>query len=91
MKKNLLLSVSMLALAAFVAGCATTTQETASAKEKDGARLWSQNCARCHNSRSPDSYSDAQWEVAMLHMRVRANLTADEHKAISEFLRSANQ
>ena len=55
-----------------------------------GAQLWAQNCAHCHNVRSPDSYSDAQWDVAMLHMRVRANLTAEEHKKILAFLKSAH-
>jgi hypothetical protein len=38
--------------------------------------------------RSPSSYNDAQWEVAMMHMRVRANLTPEEHKKILEFLKS---
>ncbi len=40
--------------------------------------------------RFPPSYSDAQWEVAVHHMRVRANLTAVEHKRIVEFLKEAN-
>ena len=55
-----------------------------------GAQLWAQNCGHCHNIRSPNSYSDAQWEVAVLHMRVRANLTAEEHKQILAFLKSAH-
>lgn len=57
---------------------------------KSGTQLWSENCTRCHNDRSPASYSDAQWEVAMQHMRIRANLTAEEHRKILEFLQSAN-
>jgi len=60
-------------------------------KGPTGVQLWSQNCGHCHNVRSPDSYSATQWEVAMLHMRIRANLTAQEHQAILEFLRSANR
>lgn len=55
-----------------------------------GAQLWAQNCGHCHNIRSPNSYSEAQWDVAMLHMRVRANLTAEEHKQILAFLKSAH-
>ena len=55
-----------------------------------GAQLWAQNCGHCHNIRSPGSYSDSQWEVVALHMRVRANLTADEHKQILAFLKSAH-
>lgn len=57
---------------------------------KSGAQLWAEQCQRCHNVRSPSSYSPAQWEVAMLHMRVRANLTPAQHRTILEFLKSAN-
>src|ERR1043166_6255964 len=55
-----------------------------------GTQLWAQNCGHCHNLRSPSSYSEAQWEVVALHMRVRANLTADEHRKILAFLKSAH-
>jgi cytochrome c5 len=74
----------------------TTTATTAAATEpaqkqiKGGSQLWSENCARCHNMRSPSSYSDAEWETVMFHMRVRARLTPAEDKAITEFLKSAN-
>jgi hypothetical protein len=78
------------------AGTASTTTTTTSATQpsgavaKDGSQLWSENCARCHNMRSPGSYSDAEWEVVMHHMRVRARLAPEKHKAILEFLKSAN-
>jgi mono/diheme cytochrome c family protein len=55
-----------------------------------GAQMWAQNCGHCHNIRSPSSYSDAQWDVVMLHMRIRANLTPKEHQAILAFLKSAH-
>ena|ERR1051326_1458067 len=58
--------------------------------QASGAELWARNCGHCHNIRSPASYSDAQWEVAVMHMRVRANLTAEEHKQILAFLKSAH-
>ena len=57
---------------------------------KSGAQLWAENCQRCHNFRSPASYSPAQWEVAMLHMRVRTNLTAEQHEKILAFLKSGS-
>jgi cytochrome c553 len=93
------LATAALALAVItLAGCASSPGHHATpahAGSTDGgspggARLWAQNCTRCHNSRSPSSYSNAQWEVAMLHMRVRANLTAEEHKAILEFLQTGH-
>ncbi len=57
---------------------------------KDGARAWAQNCMRCHNVRDPQEHSDREWEIIVHHMRVRANLTADEHRLILEFLKAAN-
>lgn len=77
------------------AAASATTTTTSAAKRpekiaKGGSQLWSENCARCHNMRSPSSYSDAEWEVVVHHMRVRARLTPEEHKAILEFLKSAN-
>lgn len=86
--------------ALLLGGCATNSSSQLSnsvpggsppfESEKGGAQLWSENCARCHNVRSPSSYSDGEWQVAMMHMRVRANLTADDHRRILEFLKSAN-
>ena len=71
-----------------LAACATTKR--AAAATTGGSQLWAENCARCHNMRSPASYSDAQWEVIMQHMRVRANLTAEETQRIEQFLKSGN-
>ncbi len=55
-----------------------------------GAELWADNCKRCHNFRDPTSLSDAQWDVVMMHMRIRANLTAEEHRGILQYLKSSN-
>lgn len=84
------------ALALIVISCSSnkqagmTTEGAASTGvvEKSGAQLWAKNCQRCHNTRSPSSYNDAQWEIVIMHMRVRANLTPEEHKKILEFLKS---
>lgn len=66
-------------------GCQSTAPDA-----KSGNQLWAENCGRCHNVRSPTSYSDAEWDVAMHHMRVRANLTAEEYRKILEFLKASN-
>ena len=93
----LFLALVSLALAA---GCATKQPapaadpapdtRTASAHAKGRAELWGENCGRCHNVRGPDWYSDAEWEVAMQQMRIRGYLTGQEHRAIEQFLKSAN-
>ena len=54
-----------------------------------GEELWSNNCLRCHNIRPPTMYSGAQWDVIVHHMRIRANITGQEQRAIVEFLKSA--
>jgi mono/diheme cytochrome c family protein len=57
---------------------------------QSGAQLWADNCSRCHNIRPPDYYSDAQWTVVVHHMRLRANLTGEESRKITEFLQASN-
>jgi len=58
--------------------------------QKSGEELWSANCRLCHNIRPANAYSDAQWDVIMHHMRVRAFLTGQEQRAIADFLKSSN-
>ena len=92
----------MIGAFALVYGCQSSTRDkgdpsntdvqkipTASS-EKAGSELWSENCTRRHNARPPDQYSDAQWDVIVHHMRLRANLTGGEARTIAEFLKSAN-
>ena len=71
-------------------GATTQPARDTLAATESGAQLWSQTCARCHNLRSPETYSPAQWEVAVHHMRLRANLTGEEAAKIVAFLKSAS-
>ena len=89
--------IALAVLTWLVIGCSTGKQSTevaagttAAPTGKSGAELWAENCVRCHNIRSPSSYSPVQWEVVTMHMRVRANLTAEEHRKILAFLKSAH-
>lgn len=70
--------------------CAGQTPAGTAAPAKGAAQLWAQNCNRCHNLRPPGEFSDTQWTVIMHHMRVRANLTAEEHQQILTFLKASN-
>ncbi len=87
------------AMTAVFSGCQgteTTVQpgDSAAAVTEDtglsGAQLWAQTCAHCHNSRSPASYSDAKWEVAMAHMRQQAYLSGDQARKVLDFLKASN-
>ena len=76
------------------AGRKTTAESSGAASndssmELSGEELWSNNCLRCHNIRPPTMYSNAQWDIIVHHMRVRANITGQEQRAIVEFLKSS--
>ena len=75
---------------AVAGGPASAAPAPAGRVEKGGAQLWAENCQRCHNLRAPNSYSPAQWDVAMLHMRIRANLTPGQTQKILDFLKSSS-
>ncbi len=75
-----------LAVGLFLAGSCVSTKVAM----KTGAQLWGENCIRCHNTPSPAAYNNVDWETIGLHMRVRANLTAEEIDKVVDFLQSAN-
>ncbi len=63
---------------------------TVSSSVAVGGTMWSQRCGQCHNLRPASEYSDAQWAVAMHHMRVRVPLTGEEQRNILAFLQASN-
>ncbi|GEM_PF-141956 len=54
----------------------------------EGARLYSENCGRCHNPRPASDYSKKEWSVVMPHMREKAHMTGQEALAVEAFLDS---
>ena len=55
-------------------------------KELSGAEIYSMHCARCHPERYPTERTAAQWKTIVLHMRVRANLPAEQARGILKYL-----
>jgi hypothetical protein len=55
-----------------------------------GAKAWANTCSRCHNLRSPKELTDEDWEISVMHMRVRAKLPGNVAKDITAFLKAAN-
>ena len=85
----------LIAGAAFLgglSGCASggADSKTAQVSSKGAPQLWAETCSRCHNGRPPGEFSDLQWEVIGTHMRIRANLTAEETRQIVMFLKASN-
>jgi mono/diheme cytochrome c family protein len=66
------------------------TASAASSAVVTGGTQWSQRCGQCHNLRPPSEYNDAQWAVAVHHMRVRVPLTGQEQRDILAFLQASN-
>lgn len=86
-----LLGLACVASALAGGACTSSGSQAGGGKAKpSGSELWSRNCGRCHNIRSPGDFSDAEWDVAALHMRVRANLTPEEYTSIRDFLKASN-
>ena len=55
-------------------------------KKLTGGELYAVHCSRCHAERYATERTPAQWKTLMLHMRVRANLPADQAKTILKYL-----
>ena len=51
-----------------------------------GVELYAIHCNRCHPERYPVELNEQQWQTIMLHMRVRANLPADQVREIMKYM-----
>lgn len=81
---------ALLTIAALWSSSVVADQETTAAQVAQGAKYWSSQCQRCHNLRDPGEFTDDIWDVSVNHMRIRANLPADQARAIKAFLKASN-
>lgn len=51
-----------------------------------GAKLWMNNCARCHNPRPPSEFNDQKWQTIMQHMRIQGGLSGEESREILTYI-----
>ena len=49
-----------------------------------GQQVFNQNCSRCHNA--PEGFAPSISGTIAMHMRVRANLSEADYKALLRFL-----
>jgi hypothetical protein len=56
------------------------------AKKLSGVELYAIHCNRCHPERAPVEMNESQWKTIMLHMRVRANLPAEQAREILKYM-----
>jgi hypothetical protein len=55
-------------------------------KKLSGAELYALHCNRCHPERYAPERTAEQWKTILLHMRTRANLPAEQARAILQYL-----
>lgn len=55
-----------------------------------GAEVYGYSCGRCHNPRAAVERSDEEWAAILTHMRVRADLTGRQARAVMAFLTALN-
>jgi mono/diheme cytochrome c family protein len=61
-----------------------STQSTSKPEESRGQRVFRQNCSRCHDA--PQSFPPSVSATILRHMRVRASLSAQDEKAVMQFM-----
>ena len=77
-----IVSGSLILLVAVMNSC----MESRKVADKSGAQLWAENCQRCHNTPSANTFSHEQWVTIGMHMQTRAQLTDKERDKIISFL-----
>jgi len=66
--------------------CRPEKKRTEKAKKLTGAELYAIHCNRCHPERYAPERTAEHWKTILTHMRVRANLPAEQARAILQFL-----
>ena len=64
----------------------TASCDSPKAEKLSGEDLYAINCNRCHSERYPREWTPSQWKTLILHMRVRANLPADQAREILKYM-----
>jgi hypothetical protein len=79
-------SVDTMRSPAVYAGPETAPEKPAEKKSLSGADLYAIHCNRCHSERYATEFTAAHWKTIMMHMRVRANLTAEQAREVLKYL-----
>ena len=84
--------IIVLLLLLWVAGCiAAIAAPQASAATNDlvkGRNLYFNKCGRCHKFYDPTKYDDKKWSEWMGKMLVKAKLSDEQYKLLSNYLQS---
>ncbi len=89
-KARLLFTISALLLALSLPSWVMAGHFPETGDAVAGAKVWAQNCSRCHNARDPADLRDDQWISTAFHMRVRAGLTGQQTRDVLTFMQDSN-
>jgi hypothetical protein len=82
--KTTFLTVSLLVLVSLSLAAPQSGGTAPAAPAIDGEQVYKTNCTRCHNT--PPAMSLRQTKAVVRHMRVRANLPAEDAAAVLQYL-----
>jgi len=83
-----LLNVLLIGASFVMASYTTQAQHVDTSLVGAGAKVYSENCGRCHNARPAEEFSKKEWSVVIPHMRAKAHMTGKEALAVEAFLDS---
>jgi len=89
-RDRILFTSSVLLLASSMSSLALASQFPEPGDPVAGAKVWVNNCTRCHNARDPADLRDDQWISTAFHMRVRAGLTGQQTRDVLTFMQDSN-
>jgi hypothetical protein len=55
-----------------------------------GARVFAENCSRCHEAPDPASRDGREWRAISMHMRVFSDISKEDQRNVLIFLRTFN-
>jgi len=91
MKRSVFVTLCLLSIAAIpLLGQVDSNTKKASQPQPQktnqdrGQQVFEQNCSRCHNP--PEGFSPRISGTVAIHMRIRANLSDSDYKALLRFL-----
>lgn len=84
------LSISALAITLVLPSAALAVHFPGNGDIGQGAKIWAENCSRCHNMRDPQDLRDDQWITTAFHMRIRAGLTGQQTRDVLTFMQESN-
>ena len=89
-RARILFAISVLPLAVSLPTWGLASQYPEPGNPIEGAKVWAENCSRCHNARDPADLRDDQWISTAFHMRIRAGLTGQQTRDVLTFMQDSN-